>query len=76
MDESQSISILDQTAISDAARMFQKFAGLPESGMFDERTLQKMSQKRCGNKDIVRKSIKNKKKMNFINEKEKNSAIQ
>ena len=33
--------------------MFQRFAGLEQTGILDEATLEKMKQPRCGNPDIV-----------------------
>uniref|UniRef100_A0A8C8S1L1 Peptidase metallopeptidase domain-containing protein n=1 Tax=Pelusios castaneus TaxID=367368 RepID=A0A8C8S1L1_9SAUR len=42
-----------QEGLSDAIKLMQKFAGLQETGMLDERTLAMMDQPRCSLPDII-----------------------
>ncbi len=40
-----------------ALRTFQRFVGLPETGIIDEATIAKMSQDRCGNLDVAAEDV-------------------
>nr|ARV86001.1 matrix metalloproteinase 1 [Sinohyriopsis cumingii] len=44
---------------SNAISEFQRFANLPVSGQLDKATLQKMRQRRCGMRDVIRPSERN-----------------
>lgn len=41
-----------EDAIIDGIKSIQRFGGLHESGILDEKTIQLMNSPRCGNKDI------------------------
>lgn len=46
-------NIMSLEDLSEGVRTFQRFAGLPQTGVLDEETIDKMEQPRCGVPDIV-----------------------
>ncbi len=55
----------DETKIQQVAvKTFQKMAGLPQTGLLDGATLTKMTQKRCGVRDVTENSDSDRKTRN------------
>nr|XP_046913387.1 matrix metalloproteinase-19-like isoform X2 [Dermatophagoides farinae] len=52
-EDSASSHLISENIYSHAVMEFQRFAGINESGILDEETIQMMNAPRCGNKDLV-----------------------
>lgn len=50
---SETGNLVNKEDLHIAVRNFQKFANLPETGVLDQRTREKMTKPRCGNKDPI-----------------------
>ncbi|XP_054159824.1 stromelysin-3-like [Oppia nitens] len=53
MNESVAANLVSEKTYSDAVLEFQRFAGLNQTGLLDDETIQTMNSPRCGNKDKV-----------------------
>ena len=58
----KSAPLLSRDGLRDYIREFQSFAGLPQTGNLDEKTVELMKTPRCGVKDIVGKGATARKK--------------
>jgi matrix metalloproteinase-14 (membrane-inserted) len=53
MNESAAANLISEKTYSNAVMEFQRFAGINETGILDEQTIEMMNSPRCGNKDKV-----------------------
>ena len=53
--DAKSAPLLSRDGLRDYVRKFQAFAGLPQTGELDDKTVELMNTPRCGVKDIVGK---------------------
>ena len=60
--DAKSAPLLSRDGLRDYIREFQSFAGLPQTGNLDEKTVELMKTPRCGVKDIVGKGATARKK--------------
>ena len=60
--DAKSAPLLSRDGLRDYIREFQSFAGLPQTGNLDEKTVELMKTPRCGVKDIVGKGATTRKK--------------
>ena len=60
--DSKSAPLLSRDGLSDYVMQFQAFAGLPQTGELDQKTVKLMKTPRCGVKDIVGKGATARKK--------------
>lgn len=61
-EDAKSAPLLSRDGLRDYIREFQAFAGLPQTGDLDEKTVELMKTPRCGVKDIVGKGATARKK--------------
>ena len=61
-ENSKSAPLLSRDGLRDYIKEFQAFAGLPQTGDLDDKTVELMKTPRCGVKDIVGKGATTRKK--------------